>query len=196
MAGPHDVLGRLPGIETVFVAEQAGPITNDFGSMTLVANSLEAAPNPDIVLVPGGPGHREQLDDGPLHGWLREVDKTTSWTTSVCTGSLILAACGLLENRRATTHWLKFPELERLGATPVHERVVIDDKYLTAAGVSAGIDMALRLAGMVAGDHFAQMLQLGIEYAPEPPYAGTPEAAPDAVVADLIEHFGEIFQTR
>lgn len=196
MAGPHEVLGRLPDTETVFVAPQAGPVTNDFGSMTLAAMSLDEVPSPDIVLVPGGPGQREQMGDGPLHEWLREVDRTSKWTTSVCTGSLILAASGLLDNRRATTHWMLVPELERFDVTVVPERVVIDGKYVTAAGVSAGIDMALRLAALVAGDEYAQMLQLGIEYAPEPPYAGTPETAPAAIVGSLADRFGEIFKGR
>lgn len=192
MAGPHEVLGRLPDTKTVFVAAEAGPVTNDFGSMTLTARSVDEVPAPDIVLVPGGPGQGEQMHDGPLHEWLRIVDETTTWTTSVCTGSLILAAAGLLTDRRATTHWLAFEEFDGLGVTPVHDRVVFDDKYVTAAGVSAGIDMALTLAGRIAGDEYAQMLQLGIEYAPEPPYgAGSPETAPEDIVKSITDRRAE-----
>ncbi|MBN9623489.1 MAG: DJ-1/PfpI family protein [Actinobacteria bacterium] len=192
MAGPHEVLGRLPDTETVFVAAEAGPVTNDFGSMTLTARSIDEVSEPDIVLVPGGPGQGEQMEDGPLHEWLRAVDEQTTWTTSVCTGSLILAGAGVLKDRRATTHWLAVEEFDGLGVTAVNERVVIDGKYVTAAGVSAGIDMALRLAGEVAGHEYAQMLQLGIEYAPEPPYsAGSPETAPEAVLKSLTDRRAE-----
>ena len=99
-------------------------------------------PHPDIIVVPGGPGQNNQMQDGPLHDWLRSADQTSTWTTSVCTGSLILAAAGLLSGRRATSHWMALDELGRLGTTPVSERVVVDGKYVTAAGVSAGIDMA------------------------------------------------------
>jgi len=117
-------------------------------------------PHPDIIVVPGGPGQNNQMQDGPLHDWLRSADQTSTWTTSVCTGSLILAAAGLLSGRRATSHWMALDELGRLGTTPVSERVVVDGKYVTAAGVSAGIDMALALAGRIAGDQVAQAIQL------------------------------------
>ncbi len=189
MAGPHEVLGRLPDMETVFVSVEGGPMTNDFDSMTVSTRSIDEVPAPDIVLVPGGPGQGEQMGDGPLHQWLREVDETTTWTTSVCTGSLILAGAGILEGRRATTHWLGFGEFEGLGVTPVQERVVIDGKYVTGAGVSAGIDMALTLAGVIAGDGQAELLQLGLEYAPEPPYsAGSPDSAPAALVKEYTDN--------
>ncbi|MBS1678401.1 MAG: DJ-1/PfpI family protein [Actinobacteria bacterium] len=188
-AGPHEVLGRLPDTETVFVSAQGGPVTNDFESMTVMTKALDEVPAPDIVLVPGGPGQGEQMEDGPLHRWLRKVDETTTWTTSVCTGALILAGAGVLNGRRATTHWLAFEEFDGLGVTPVRERVVMDGKYVTGAGVSAGIDMALTLAGIVAGDEYAKTLQLGLEYAPEPPYdAGSPEAAPRAIVKEFTDN--------
>jgi putative intracellular protease/amidase len=187
MAGPHEILGRLPGVETVFVAEATGPVTNDFGSLAVSATaSFEDVPRPDIVFVPGGPGDGSQMEDGPLRQWLRAVDKTTMWTTAVCTGTVVLATSGVLEGRRATSHWLALPDLERYGAKPVEERVVVDDKYVTGAGVSAGIDMALHLAGRIAGDDVAQTLQLAIEYAPQPPYdAGSPATAPAAITKGL-----------
>ena len=126
------------------------------------------------------------MQDGPVHEWLRAADQTSTWTTSVCTGSLILAAAGLLAGRRATSHWLALDQLGSLGVTPVAERVVFDGKYVTAAGVSSGIDMALALAGRIAGDEAAQAIQLGIEYDPQPPYdAGTPDRAPAQIVASL-----------
>ena len=185
--GPYQVLSSLPGADVVFAAEQPGPVSDENGSLTLsAAASLADVPNPDIIVVPGGPGQRYQMNDGPLHQWLRAADATTAWTTSVCTGSLVLAAAGLLAGRRATSHWLALEELGRLGATPVSERVVFDGKYVTAAGVSAGIDMGLTLAGRVAGDEVAQAIQLMIEYDPQPPYdAGSPAKAPAQIVARL-----------
>ena len=185
--GPYQVLSRVPGADVVFVAEQPGLVTDDKGSLTLSAPAaLADAPQPDIIVVPGGPGTDDQLKDGPVHDWLRAADATTAWTTSVCTGSLVLAAAGLLAGRRATSHWLALEELGQLGATPVSERVVFDGKYVTAAGVSAGIDMGLTLAGRVAGDEMAQAIQLMIEYDPQPPYdAGSPAKAPAQIVARL-----------
>jgi putative intracellular protease/amidase len=185
--GPYQVLSLLPRAETVMVAEAAGPVGDDRGSLTMTAAAaLSEVPAPDIVVVPGGPGARAQLSDGPLHEWLRAADATSTWTTSVCTGSLILAAAGLLAGRRATTHWGATDRLAELGAHPVGERVVFDGKYVTAAGVSAGIDMGLTLAGTIAGDQVAQAIQLAIEYDPQPPYqAGSPATAPAEVTANL-----------
>ncbi|HEX4705092.1 MAG TPA: DJ-1/PfpI family protein [Pseudonocardiaceae bacterium] len=185
--GPYQVLGRLPDSEVVFVGERLGPVRSDDGHLGLVVDAtLDEVTTPDVVVVPGGPGQADYLADGPVHQWLRTVDQHTTWTTSVCTGALILAAAGLLTGRRATTHWLAVDALPTWGVTPVRERTVIDGKYATAAGVSAGIDMALTLAGHIAGDRSAQLIQLGIEYDPQPPYqAGSPATAPDDVVATL-----------
>ncbi|MDT7620713.1 MAG: hypothetical protein QOF99_1614 [Pseudonocardiales bacterium] len=196
--GPYEVLSRLPGAETVFVAERTGPVTNDVGSLSIVATAtLAQTPRPDVVVVPGGPGQAELMTDGPVHEWLRAADATSTWTTSVCTGSLILAAAGLLAGRRATTHWLAVEQLPALGATPADERVVIDGKYVTAAGVSAGIDMGLTLAGRIAGDEVAQLIQLGIEYDPEPPYrAGGPKSAPPELVELMRGNVGAIMSGR
>ncbi len=138
------------------------------------------------MLVPGGPGQAAQMSDGPVHEWLRPADQASAWTTSGCTGSLILAAAGLLRGRRATSHWLAADQLPAFGVTPAHRRVVVDGKYVTAAGVSAGIDMALALAGRIAGTEAAQAIQLGHECDPQPPYhAGTPDKAPAEIVARL-----------
>ncbi|POX38084.1 glutamine amidotransferase [Streptomyces sp. Ru73] len=185
--GPYDTLGRLPGSETVFVAERTGPVRNDSGGLALVADAaLEEVTAPDILVVPGGPGQSDLMADGPLHEWLRTVDAATTWTTSVCTGSLLLAAAGLLAGRRATSHWLALDQLKEYGAEPTGERVVIDGKYVTAAGVSSGIDMGLTLLGRLHGDELAQTVQLAVEYDPQPPYdSGSPEKAPAAVVAAL-----------
>jgi putative intracellular protease/amidase len=185
--GPYQVFARTPGADVVFAAEHAGPVSDDTGQLTLFAPAaLADVPHPDIVVVPGGPGQDDQMQDGPVHQWLRVADQTSTWTTSVCTGSLILAAAGLLAGRRATSHWLARGELGQLGVTPVAERVVFDGKHVTAAGVSSGIDMALALAGRIAGDEIAQAIQLGIEYDPQPPYdAGSPDRAPAQIVASL-----------
>jgi transcriptional regulator GlxA family with amidase domain len=182
--GPYEVLSRLPGAEVKFLAREAGPVRTDNGMLTiLVEHTLEQMPAPEIVLVPGGPGEVAQRAGGPVLEWLARADQTSTWTTSVCTGSLILAAAGLLDGRRATSHWLAMDELARLGAVPVSERVVFDGKLVTAAGVSAGIDMALTLAAQIAGEQVAQAIQLGIEYDPQPPFdAGSPRKAPAEIV--------------
>ncbi|HXC45074.1 MAG TPA: DJ-1/PfpI family protein [Solirubrobacteraceae bacterium] len=182
--GPYEVLSRLPGAKVTFVAEQAQAYRTDTGQLALLADAtLEQLPNPDIVLVPGGPGQSALMADGPVHAWLRAAEDTSTWTTSVCTGSLILAAAGLLAGRRATSNWQALEELSALGVEVVPERVVFDGKYVTSAGVTAGIDMALGLAARVAGDRVAEAIQLGLEYDPQPPFdAGSPASAPEEVV--------------
>ncbi|WP_329544305.1 DJ-1/PfpI family protein [Streptomyces sp. NBC_01356] len=185
--GPYETLGRLPGAEVVFVAEQTGPVRTDTGKLALTADkTLAEVEHPDIVVVPGGPGQTPQMENRALLDWLRTADATSTWTTSVCTGSLLLAAAGLLDGRRATSHWLALDFLKQFGAEPTGERVVFDGKYVTAAGVSAGIDMGLTLLGRIAGDEHAQAVQLLTEYDPQPPYdAGSPQKAP----AHLVEEF-------
>ncbi|MFE1474201.1 DJ-1/PfpI family protein [Streptomyces cyaneofuscatus] len=184
--GPYEILSRAPGAEVVFVAEATGPVANDSGSLQLVAHRTFAeVPSPDLVIVPGGPGQGDQMENATLLGWLRAVDATTTWTTSVCTGSLLLAAAGLLKGRRATSHWLALELLKEFGAEPTGERVVFDGKYVTAAGVSSGIDMGLTLLGRIAGDDAARSVQLLTEYDPQPPYdCGSPEKAPAALVEE------------
>ncbi|MDX3855558.1 DJ-1/PfpI family protein [Streptomyces sp. AK02-01A] len=185
--GPYQVLSRLPGAETFLVAERTGPVLDDRGSLSLVAEkTLGEVTAPDIVVVPGGPGQSGQMENAVLLDWLREADATTIWTASVCTGSLLLAAAGLLTGRRATSHWLALDSLREFGVEPTGERVVTDGKYITAAGVSSGIDMGLTLAGRLAGDRFAQSVQLLTEYDPQPPYdAGSPDKAPSDLVEEL-----------
>jgi putative intracellular protease/amidase len=185
--GPYEALAGLPGAKVVFTAERAGPVAADTGMLSLIAAaSLDEVPHPDVVLVPGSSrSTAAQMASAPVRDWLRCADEHTSWTTSVCTGSLILAAAGLLAGRRATSHWLALDRLAGYGATPERQRVVIDGKYVTAAGVSAGIDMALTLAGGIAGWPVAEAIQLMMEYDPRPPYgAGSPATAP----ADLVAH--------
>jgi len=183
--GPYDVLSRIPGAETVFVAERRGPVRNEVGSLSLVAErALGQTPSPDVLVVPGGLGNRRLLEHTPLLDWLRAAHRSTSWTTSVCTGSLLLAAAGILDGLPATTHWLARDLLQSLGARPVPDRVVEQGKIITAAGVSSGIDMALVLVQRMLGDEAAQAIQLGIEYDPRPPFdSGSPEKAPPEIVA-------------
>lgn len=191
--GPYDVLKSLPDSDPVFVAEGAGPVRNESGTLALVADRpLRQIPTPDVLVVPGGFGTRRLLEHEPLLDWIREAHESTTWTTSVCTGSLLLAAAGLLTGIPATTHWLARDTLAALGATPVSERVVERGKIITAAGVSSGIDMALRLVGLIQGDAAAQAVQLGIEYDPLPPFdAGSPEKAPPGVVETVSRAFAE-----
>ncbi len=189
--GPYEVLSRLPGAEVTFVGERTGPVRTDTRMLAVtVDETLDEVDACDIVMVPGGPGTRAMLEPGRLHAWLARIHETTQWTTSVCTGSLILGAAGLLKGLEATTHWAAMGELAPLVGRTTDARVVPQGKIVTAAGVSSGIDMALWLAGQIAGDDVARAIQLGIEYDPQPPYdAGSPaKAGPDLVrlLADMI----------
>jgi putative intracellular protease/amidase len=188
--GPYEVLSRLPGAEVTFVAATKGPVRTDTKALAITADAaLDDIDGADILTVPGGPGTRQLMTDPQLIDWVKRIHPTTTWTTSVCTGSLLLGAAGLLNGLKATTHWAATDLLESLGATYVEDRVVVQGKIVTAAGVSSGIDMALTLAAMVAGDDIARAIQLGIEYDPQPPFdAGSPaKAGPDiaALVREL-----------
>jgi putative intracellular protease/amidase len=187
--GPYEVLSRLSGADLKFVGFEPGPVKTDNRMLSLYAEAaLEDFADPDILVVPGGFGTRALMRNERMLDWVRRVHETSEWTTSVCTGSLVLGAAGLLDGLEATTHWCSMDVLGSLGARPTGRRVVEQGKIITAAGVSSGIDMALRLAGHVAGDQVAQAIQLGIEYDPQPPYdAGSPEKAPADVVA-LVRH--------
>lgn len=182
--GPYEVLHSVPGWEVKFVAPSKGEVRADSGHLGLSADySLDEVTDPDIVLVPGGEGNRPLMQDETVLSWLREVDEGTKWTTSVCTGSLVLGAAGILDGKRATSHWLFLEQLRELGADPVGGRFVEDGKTITAAGVSAGIDMALHLVGREAGPEVAQAVQLGIEYDPQPPFdSGSPAKASEQIV--------------
>lgn len=191
--GPYEVLQRLPGAVVSFVGETVGPVRSDNGFLgLLVDESYEMVPQPDVVVVPGGIGTRALLDaDSAIVDWLRRAHETTRFTTSVCTGSLVLAAAGLLDGLEATTHWGSYADLERLGAVPTPQRVVehLGDRVITAAGVSSGIDMALRLAELLVDADAARAMQLMIEYDPQPPFdAGSVAKAGDAVMARVGEY--------
>ncbi len=191
--GPFEVLSRLREAEVTFVGEQRGPVRTENGGAALYADvELEELAEPEVVCVPGGFGTRALLDDERLLGWIRHAHQHSEWTTSVCTGSLLLAAAGVLDGAPATTHWLAMDLLEKLGARPVDERIVERGKVITAAGVSAGIDMALTLVARIAGDKAAQAVQLSIEYDPQPPFdAGSPRTAPAELVERMRAHARE-----
>jgi transcriptional regulator GlxA family with amidase domain len=185
--GPYEVFSRIPEVDLRFVAKQTGTKRTDTGLLGISADaSLDELTDPDIVLVPGGDGNRPLLTDEEVLDWLRVADRTTKWTTSVCTGSLVLGAAGLLDGKRATSHWAYRDQLSEYGAEPVAERYVVDGKVVTAAGVSSGIDMALHLVSLEFGDVLAQGIQLGIEYDPQPPFdSGSPEKA-DPQLVELV----------
>lgn len=179
--GPYEVISRLPGASTTFAAPSApGPVTTDNGVLTLQTSAalteLEAC---DLLLVPGGPGSGAIGEQPQVKEALQRLDRTSRVTATVCTGSLIAAAAGLLTGKRATCHWAFLDRLEQYGAIPESARAVRDGKYYSAAGVSAGIDMALQLTADLTAPELAQAIQLGIEYDPQPPFeAGHPDRAP------------------
>jgi transcriptional regulator GlxA family with amidase domain len=176
--GPLEVLARLPDADVKFVASTPGPKRTDSGLVLTADSALENVPKPDIVVIPGSGKGMPAVNDATAVEWVRSAHETSRWTTSVCTGALLLGAAGILEGKRATTHWLVREALREFGAEPVVERVVIEGKIVTAAGVSAGIDMALTLAAREVGEADARVLQLAIEYDPQPPYdSGSPEKA-------------------
>jgi transcriptional regulator GlxA family with amidase domain len=183
--GPYETLSRLPGARVTFLAAEPGPVATDNRMLKIVAEAaLSDMPSPDVVVVPGGIGSRAMMNDAQLIAWVRAAHATSEWTCSVCTGSLVLGAAGLLNGLDATTHWMAMDTLASTGARPTGRRVVEQGKIITAAGVSAGIDMGLTLAAKIAGDVVAQAIQLGIEYDPQPPFdAGSPDKAPEEVVA-------------
>ncbi len=185
--GPYEVLRSMPNAKVRFVAREKGIKRTDADYALLNAEySLDEVTRPDIVLVPGTSYPQAMMKDEVVHEWLRQVHETTKWTTSVCTGSLILGAAGLLQGLKATTHWLAMDMLRMFGAEAVKERFAQDGKVITAAGVSAGIDMALTLAAIECGEAVAQSIQLMIEYDPHPPFnAGSPDKAPAAIVEML-----------
>lgn len=180
--GPYEVLDAVPGTEVVFVGEEARPYRTEKGRLAMVADAtFGEMTDPDVIVVPGGLGTRPLLNGSPLLDWVKQVHETTQWTTSVCTGALVLGAAGILDGIEATTHWMELDTLREFGATPSSERVVEQGKVITAAGVSSGIDMALTLVARIHGDDLAKAVQLGIEYDPQPPFdaGSTDKAGPE-----------------
>ena len=182
--GPYEVLRHLPDARLRFVAPEPGPQSTEDGALALVADaSFDDVTAADVLVVPGGRGEVAIRESERALEWVRAIDAGSTWTTSVCTGSLILAKAGLLTGKRATSHWTALETLRALGAEPTEERVVVQGKIVTAAGVSSGIDMALWLAGQLASEEQAKAIQLGIEYDPQPPFdsGSTSKAHPELV---------------
>ena len=198
--GPYEVLQRIPTIDVTFVSHQRGEVRSENGFLGITADStFDEMPHPDVIVFPGGVGTRPLAKDEHVLDWVRGAHPTTRYTTSVCTGSIVLAAAGLLDGLTATTHWSCYRELEALGAVPTPERVVehLDRRILTAAGVSSGIDMALRLVELLVDRTAAEASQLMIEYDPQPPFdlgsVAKLEASPnaEAVMTRVIEYAGQ-----
>ncbi|MEJ7585859.1 MAG: DJ-1/PfpI family protein [Acidimicrobiales bacterium] len=187
--GPYQVFTNVPGADVVLCAAETGLLDDDNQKLHLrIDATFEDVPSPDVLLVPGGMVTRRLARDGhPIVDWVRSAHAHTTWTTSVCTGALLLGAAGILDGLPATTHWFAYHALAGYGAEPTEQRVVESGKVMTAAGVSAGIDLALTLVGRMHGPEVAQAIQLGIEYDPQPPYdAGAPSKAP-APVREMVE---------
>lgn len=185
--GPYEVLSRLPDAKVTFVAKEPGPQRTENGMLALHADrALSDLRNPEVLLVPGGFGARALAEDHEVIEWVKAAHVSSLWTTSVCTGSLVLGAAGLLDGLEATTHWLVLDALSEYGATPVSRRIVQQGKIMTSAGVASGIDMALRLAAKIAGPQWAHGIQLGIEYDPEPPFAGGSQRTAPPEIIELV----------
>jgi putative intracellular protease/amidase len=185
--GPYEVLSRLPDSQLTFVGHEVGPVRTDNARLAMQVDAVfEDIPEPEVFVVPGGWGTRALLDDERILSWIRHAHEHSEWTTSVCTGSLLLGAAGVLDGLPATSHWLELDALSEYGAAPTGRRVVEHGKVITAAGVSSGIDMGLALAAKIAGDEFAKTIQLLIEYDPEPPFdSGSPAKADRELVENL-----------
>jgi putative intracellular protease/amidase len=190
--GPYEVLQRIPGFDVTFIGRERGVVRSDNGFLGIeVDATYEDVPNPDVIVFPGGIGTRALLDDEQVLAWVRRAHETTAFTTSVCTGSLVLAAAGLLDGLTATTYWASRDILTRYGAVVSEDRVVehLDHRIITAAGVSSGIDMALRLVELLVDRTAAEASQLMIEYDPQPPFdAGAPTKASAAVIERVAEY--------
>jgi transcriptional regulator GlxA family with amidase domain len=196
--GPYQVLSQMPGTDVVVCAAAAGPLADDNGLVTIqVQHTFADTPRPDVLVVPGGMATRREAREGnAIVEWVRSAHEHTTWTTSVCTGSLVLGAAGVLDGLPATTHWNAYDHLRRFGAEPTPQRVVTAGKVITAAGVSSGIDMALTLVAALGGDDMARAIQLGIEYDPQPPFdAGSPATAP-AEVLEIVKAVMDASEAR
>ena len=186
MTGPYEVLARLPNTKVHLVASSLAPVKTDRGMEIVPTVTFAECPQLDIVMVPGGPGQQDLMEDATVLEFLKRQAAGAKYVTSVCTGSLVLGAAGLLKGRRATCHWAAIEHLEALGAVPVNQRVVMDGNIITGAGVASGIDFALAVAAILDGEEVAKQIQLQIEYDPSPPFdSGSTETASAETVALL-----------
>jgi transcriptional regulator GlxA family with amidase domain len=193
--GPYGVFTGVPDAEVVVCAARKGPLADAGGRLHVdIRHSFDDVPNPDVLLVPGGNVCRRMARDGdPVVDWIRSAHEHTTYTTAVCTGTLLLGAAGLLEGLQATTHWVAYDELRRYGARPTEQRVVFEDRIVTGAGVSAGIDLALEVVARLSGPEVAQSTQLLIEYDPQPPFDA---GHPSKVGPEVLERIAEYAKTR
>jgi cyclohexyl-isocyanide hydratase len=197
LTGPYEVLSRMPDAEVHILWKDTAPVKTERGFCIVPTLSLPESPNLDVLVVPGGLGQQDLMDDDEVLSFLRKQVECARYLVSVCTGSLLLAAAGLLRGYRSTCHWMFLPLLEPLGAIPIHERVVIDRNRITAAGVSAGIDCALQLVSLLGGQEVAQAIQLQIEYDPHPPFrCGSPNTAPENLVRRITEESQTVLDAR
>jgi cyclohexyl-isocyanide hydratase len=184
MTGPYEVLARMPNTKVHLVAHSMAPVTTDRGMQIVPTITFADCPQLDLVMVPGGPGQQDLMEDAVVLDFLRKQARGAKYVTSVCTGSLVLGAAGLLKGKRATSHWAALEHLKPLGATPVSEKVVMDGNIITGAGVTSGIDFALAVAAVLEGEEVARQIQLQIEYDPSPPFnSGSPATASKETLA-------------
>jgi cyclohexyl-isocyanide hydratase len=197
VTGPYEVLARLPDTAVELVARTLAPVRTDRG-MQIVPSTTYADCLPlDVIMVPGGPGQQDLMEDEQALSFLRRQAAQARYVTSVCTGSLVLAAAGLLKGKRATCHWAAIDNLALLGAIPVSEHVVVDGNVITGAGVTSGIDFALRLAAILDGEQVAREIQLQIEYDPDPPFdSGSPRSAAPETVAAVKARLAKLSEER
>ena len=197
MTGPYEVLARLPNTVVDLVARSLDPVKTDRGMRIVPTVTYASCPPLDVVMVPGGPGQQDLMEDAEALDFLRRQAATAKYVTSVCTGSLVLAAAGLLKGKRATCHWAAVEHLKLLGAIPVREKVVVDGNIVTGAGVTSGIDFALALAAILEGEQVAREIQLGIEYDPAPPFdSGSPRTAAPAILEAVKARLAKLSEER
>jgi cyclohexyl-isocyanide hydratase len=197
MTGPYEVLARLPNTVVELVARSLDPVKTDRGMRIVPTVTYASCPPLDVVMVPGGPGQQDLMEDAEALDFLRKQAASAKYVTSVCTGSLVLAAAGLLKGKRATCHWAAVEHLKLLGAIPVREKVVVDGNIVTGAGVTSGIDFALALAAILEGEQVAREIQLGIEYDPAPPFdSGSPRTAAPAILEAVKARLATLSEER
>jgi cyclohexyl-isocyanide hydratase len=197
MTGPYEVLARVPNTKVHLVAHSMAPVTTDRGMQIVPTITLADCPQLDLVMVPGGPGQQDLMEDAAVLEFLRKQAAGAKYVTSVCTGSLVLGAAGLLKGKRATSHWAALEHLKPLGATPVSEKVVMDGNIITGAGVTSGIDFALAVAAVLEGEEVAKQIQLQIEYDPAPPFnSGSPKTASAELLALVKSRLAPLNEQR
>jgi cyclohexyl-isocyanide hydratase len=195
--GPFEVFARVPGVKVHVLWKALEPVVSDTGLAILPTTTLDECPDLDLICIPGGPGQMAMMEDEQILSFVREQGARARFVTSVCTGSLVLGAAGLLHGYRATTHWMSLDQLVYFGATPVKQRIVIDRNRVTGGGVTSGIDFGLYVASLITNEQIARAIQLSIEYNPQPPFtSGSPEGAEPEIVAAVKERAAAMLRER